>query len=339
MIDNEIHHRDLRFSIAGAGAIGLTLAAKLVRANCDVSVIARGTTLSVLNQKQLLFIDQNGEHRLEVKAASAADAQVADVLFLCAKAQDLADLAVSVAHSIDKETLIVPVVNGIPWWYFQQTTGDNLNRRINAVDPKGVLADILPSSQIIGTVTTITSERLEPGVIRSLNPLSLVIGEIDDSVRNRTHRLASTLTGAGISTTVSERIRDSVWGKVIANLIANPLSVLTGAPLVDICAHPTLSVVTRQLLIEGMTVAAAYGARFDLDPDAMLALGASKGKFKTSMLQDFEHGRPLELGSICEAVLELAELKRVPMPFARNIAAMVAYRGESVVEQVAIAAE
>jgi 2-dehydropantoate 2-reductase len=339
MINNDIHRRDLRILIAGAGAIGLTFAAKLVQAQCNVSVIARGATLDILKRKPLLFIDQTGEHRIGVTAISPDEAGITDVLFLCAKAQDLAAVAASVAHTLDNDTLIVPVVNGIPWWYFQQTTGDDLNRRIDAVDATGLLADVLPSSQIIGTVTTITSERLEPGVVRSLNSLSLVIGEIDDSVRERTHHLASMLTNAGIKTAVSERIRDTVWGKVIANLIANPLSVLTGAPLVDICAHPTLSVVTRQLLIEGMTVAAAYGARFDLDPDAMLALGASKGKFKTSMLQDFEHGRPLELGSICEAVLELADLKRVPMPFTRNIASMVAYKGDSVVGRVAVAAE
>jgi 2-dehydropantoate 2-reductase len=336
---NNKQHRSLRFSIAGAGAIGLTLAATLARANCDVNVIARGATLSVLRQKPLLLLIREGTHQVNVNATAAADATSADVLILCAKAQDLPGLAANVSHLIDDKTLVVPVVNGIPWWYFQQTSGRDSGRRVGSVDPDGVLGEAIPPSQIIGTMTTITSERLEPGVVRSLNPLSLTIGEIDHSTSGRTARLASVLMEAGIKTVVSDRIRDVVWGKVIANLIANPLSVLTGASLVDICAHPTLSLVTRKILIEGMTVAAAFGARLDLDPNAMLALGASKGKFKTSMLQDFEHGRPLELSSICDAVLELAEMKSVPMPFTRSIAAMVAYRSGNHEERLSAAAE
>jgi 2-dehydropantoate 2-reductase len=235
-------------------------------------------------------------------------------------------MAASVAHLVGPETLVVPVVNGIPWWYFQQTGGKDANRDVFSVDPEGVLKTMFPPGQVIGSVTTITSERVEPGVVRSLNPLSMVIGEIDHGMSDRVQSLAAILTRCGIATHVAERIRDALWGKVIANLIANPLSVLTGAPLRDICAHPALLSITRRLLDEGLLVAAAYGARIELDPDALLAMGAAKGDFKTSMLQDFERGQPLELGSICDAVIELAELRGIAMPLTRNIAAIAAYR-------------
>lgn len=327
------------FCIAGAGAIGLTIAARLALKNQRVGLIARGRSLSTIRQHGVRLIDLEGDHNVMVDVGHAADFTPPDVLILCSKAQDLPDMAADIAHLVGDKTIVLPVVNGIPWWYFDGISGKDTGRNVKAVDPDGRLKEIFPSKQVIGAVTTITSERLEPGCVRSLNPLTMVIGEISHVSSDRALSLASTLTESGIETRVSERIRDTLWGKVIANLIANPLSVLSGAPLRDICSHPGLSQITRLLLDEGLLVAAAYGARMELDPDAMLAVGASKGDFKTSMLQDFERGRPLELGSICNAVIELAELRGIPMPLTRNVAAIAAYRSDHASDASAIAAE
>ncbi|MGO7733496.1 2-dehydropantoate 2-reductase [Rhizobium leguminosarum] len=334
----EIRNSVPRFCIAGAGAIGLTLATRLAMNAHRVELIARGQSLSMIKENGTRLIDLEGDHRASVKVGQAIDFQAPDVLFLCCKAQDLQTLASECAHLVDDQTLIVPVINGIPWWYFQQTTGKDAGRNVDAVDPDGLLNTIFPPKQIIGAVTTITVERVGPGVARSANPLSMVVGEINHEISERASALALTLTECGIETRVSERIRDALWAKVIANLIANPLSVLTGAPLRDICGHPSLSTITRRLLDEGLLVAAAYGARIELDPDALLALGASKGDFKTSMLQDFERGQPLELSAICDAVIELAQLRGIAMPLTANIAAIAAYRSGNSEKSRAVAA-
>ena len=165
----------------------------------------------------------------------------------------------------------------------------------------------------------ITAERLAPGFARNLNPLRLTIGEIDNTRTQRTEQLAQMLIDCGIATKVSTRIRDALWTKVIANLTSNPLSVIAGASIRDCYSDPSLSRITRQLWDEVLFTAAAYGARVELDPESFLAMGASMGQTKTSMLQDFEKGLPLELSSICEAVIELAELHHLPMPLTKSI--------------------
>ncbi|KAA0690248.1 2-dehydropantoate 2-reductase [Neorhizobium sp. P12A] len=327
-----------RICIAGAGAIGLTLATRLALGAYPVSVVARGPSLAAIKNSGVRLIDAEGAHAAKVAAGKPMELAPADILFLCSKAHDLPELASEIARLIGPETLIVPVINGIPWWYFENEGGRHAGRTVRSVDPDGRLKQLLPSSQVIGAVTTITAERLEPGLARSLNPLNMVIGEIDHRITARVEQAAAVLNFSGIATRVSDRIRDPLWSKVIANLICNPLSVLSGATLRDICAHPSLSRITRKLLEEGLLIAASYGARMELDPDALLAMGASKGDFKTSMLQDFERGQPLELAAICGAVIELAELQGISMPLTQDIATLAGYRSKAAREHELAAA-
>jgi 2-dehydropantoate 2-reductase len=210
-------------------------------------------------------------------------------------------------------------VNGIPWWYFEGELGRFHGRNVHAVDPDGRLKRLLPSDRIIGAVTYITAERPAPGLARTSNPLRMIIGEIDHRRSARVERLGTMLVDAGIATQISERLRDPLWTKIIANLTAGPLSVITGATLRDIYGDPALSQIVRQLLDEALLTAAVYGARVEFDPPSLLAMGAGMGAVRTSMLQDFEKGLPLELSSICEAVIELAELHGLPMRMTRNI--------------------
>jgi 2-dehydropantoate 2-reductase len=180
---------------------------------------------------------------------------------------------------------------------------------------------------VIGSVAMFTADRPALGIARSLNPIRMILGEIDNKVRPRTADLAKLLNQCGIETRVSERVRDPLWTKVIANLMSNPLSVVAGATLRDLAGDPCLARVSRQLLDEALLTAASYGARLEMEPEQLLEFAKSMGDAKTSMLQDYEKGQPLELCAIADAVLELAHLRRLTMPLTRSIAAIARYRG------------
>lgn len=315
-----------RVGIAGAGAIGTTLATRLALGGHAVGVLARGRTLDAIRRDGLRLTDLDGAHDVRVEAGGPDELGGRDVVFLCAKAQDLASLAASSRGMIGPDTLIVPIVNGIPWWYFEGVGGRNGGRTIQAVDPEGRLKALLPLDRVVGAVAFITAERLAPGVAHTANPLRMIIGEITHRRSPRAERLGALLNGCGIATQVSDRLRDPLWTKVIANLTSNPLSVVAGATLRDIYGAPDLSHIARQLLDEALLTAAAHGARVELDPAAFLAMGAAMGAVKTSMLQDFEKGLPLELSSISDAVIELAELHGLSMPLTRTIASLARFK-------------
>lgn len=315
-----------RVGIAGAGAIGTTLAARLALAGHAVGVLARGRTLDAIRENGLRLTDLDGAHAVRVEAGGPGELGEQDVVFLCAKAQDLAPLAASSRGMIGPDTLIVPIVNGIPWWYFEGVGGRNGGRIVQAVDPDGRLKALLPLDRVVGAVAFITAERRAPGVAHTANPLRMIIGEITHQRSPRAERLGALLNGCGIATQVSDRLRDPLWTKIIANLTSNPLSVVAGATLRDIYGAPDLSHIARQLLDEALLTAAAHGARVELDPAAFLAMGAAMGAVKTSMLQDFEKGLPLELSSISDAVIELAELHGLSMPLTKTIASLARFK-------------
>ena len=311
--------------VAGAGAIGLTLAARLALSGHRVSVVARGESLSAINRDGIRLIDLDGDHRVKVQAVRAADLSAQDIVFLCPKSQDLPELASSIQPGIDADTLLIPVVNGIPWWYFED--GGDCDRVVRAVDPGDRLRKLLPSRQVLGSVTMVTAERKAPGFVETFNPLRFALGEIRDRSPDRATGLAELMSRAGIETRVEPRIRDAVWTKVLLNLISNPLSVSTGATLRQIFKTPQLAEISRCMLSEALPVAKACGARIAKEPADLLAIGGSMGDVKTSMLQDYERGAALELGSICEAVMELAHGHGIEMPTTRIITNLARYCG------------
>lgn len=321
-----------RICVAGVGAIGTTLAVRLAAAGHDVAVIARGATLAAIETDGLRLEDLDGETRVRVTAGSAAAIGPVDVLFVCAKAQDQHALTEASRATIGPDTTVVPVVNGIPWWYFEGEGGRHAGRAVEAVDPDGRLKASMPLDRVVGAVTFVTAERTGPGSARMTNRPRMVVGAIDHRPSARADRVAALLHSGGIAAEANPRIRDALWTKAISNLTSNPLSALTGATLREIYGDPTLSVIARQLLEEALATAAAYGARLELDPDAFLAMGAGMGDFRTSMLQDFEAGRPLELGAIGDAVTELGELKGLAMPRTRTILDLVRFKAAKSLE-------
>ena len=270
------------------------------------------------------LIDLDGDRRVPVDVVASEELDVQDVMFLCPKSQDLPFLASAVRHAISPETLLVPHVNGIPWWMSNQNA-TQWHTGVKTVDPTGIMDAILPRRQVLGTVTMITAERLAPGVARTINPLRITLGALSEEQVGRAAALASLLSEAGISTSIADRIRDAVWTKVLLNLCSNPLSVTTGATLGELFDDPQLREISHRMLQEAMAVARACGADIRQDSSELLAIGGRMGPVKTSMLQDFERDAPLELGAICGAVMELAEPHGIDMSTTHAIANLAGY--------------
>ncbi|HEY0294704.1 MAG TPA: 2-dehydropantoate 2-reductase [Bordetella sp.] len=317
----------MRICIAGAGAIGGALAARLAHAGQDVSVLARGATLAALRADGLTLRDLSGEVRARVPASDTADFGPQDAIFLCTKTHHLAEMLALCAPMIGPDTVIVPAVNGIPWWYFHAEGGPHAGKPVAAVDPDGALLAVTPLAQLVGCVVYMTAETPKPGTVLSNSPHRLVLGEPGGGLSPRVEQLCQALTGAGIETQASPRIRDGIWSKVAANLSSNPLSVAAGgATLGQIYGQEPLRSLAENVIRETMAVAQAYGAQLANDPATMVERAAKLGDFRTSMLQDFHAGRPLELAAIGDAVLELAERYDIPMPTTRSILSITRFR-------------
>ncbi|MEG5262964.1 2-dehydropantoate 2-reductase [Pseudomonas sp. JDS28PS106] len=317
-----------RVCIAGAGAIGCTLAARVGASGQPVSMLARGETLAALRRDGVCLHDLDGEHRCTVNASDdCATLGEQDLVFICTKAPALATLLPTLQPLIGPETVVVPVVNGVPWWYFHGVEGRFAERHVEAVDPGRVLSTALDLDKVLGCVVFITAETEMPGVARSVNPHLMILGEPDGRLSERLERVRALIERAGIEARASERIRDQLWTKIIANLSSNPLSVVTGATLAQLYGTGELKEVVIKIVQETLLTAAAYGARIQFDPQTFMELGAGMGQVRTSMLQDFEQGRPLELAAIGDAVIELAGYQGLNMPTTRDILTLARFRG------------
>lgn len=317
----------MRIAIVGAGAVGTTLGVRLSMTGHEVSVLARGDTLRAIQERGLRLHDLEGTHSAQPAVAEhAAELGQQDVVFVCTKTTALAEVLPLLGPLLGPDSVVVPAINGVPWWYFDGS--DSHAAPLAALDPDGRLARALPASRLLGCVVYITAETLAPAVVRAINPHRLVLGEIDHRPSARAQELAACLSRAGIATEAVDNIRDVVWTKILSNLSSNPLSVLTGATLEQIYGQPALKPLVRKILDEAMLTAAAYGARLPFDPDTLIERGAGMGAVRTSMLQDYEAGRPLELAAIGDAVLEMAARKGIPMSTTADIIALARLRSE-----------
>jgi 2-dehydropantoate 2-reductase len=318
----------MRICIAGAGAIGGTLAVRLQAAGHQVSVLARGATLQTIRTQGLTLHDQHGVTHAMPVASDQPEFGHQDVIFVCAKSQDMPALLAQLTPLIGPETVVVPTNNGVPWWYFYKEGGRFDGAQVLAVDPDNRMAQAVPHAHLIGSVLFITSEVTEPGVIRSSNPHLMVLGEPSGAMSERLLRVRAAVEAAGIEARATDRIRDKLWTKIIANISSNPLSVITQATLEQLYGQTELREVVMQIMREVLLVASSYGARVEIDPLTFVQLGEAMGPFRTSMLQDLERGRPLELAAIGDAVLEMAQRFEVPMPITRAVISLARFRGQ-----------
>jgi 2-dehydropantoate 2-reductase len=318
----------MKICIFGAGAIGGLMAAKLAaKGETEVTVIARGPHLAAMQAKGLKLISEGQESVVPVRAvATAAEAGPQDYVVVTLKAHSLAGTAPQMQPLLGPQTAIVSAVNGIPWWYFHKLAGPYEGRRVESVDPGGAVSALLPPERAIGCIVYPAAEVPEPGVIEHTYGDRFTLGEPDGSRSERANALAAALVSAGFKAPVRPKIRDELWVKLWGNMAFNPLSALTTATLDVITGDAELRAVCRQMMLEGQAVAEKLGVRFAIDVDKRIAGGAEVGAHKTSMLQDLERGRPMEIDALLGAVVELADLVDLPAPTSRTVLALVRAR-------------
>jgi len=306
----------VKICIVGAGAIGGLMGARLARNN-DVTFIDVGAHLDALRRDGIRVLAPDGSElrvRPELATSSYQEAGKQDLVILAVKAPVLPEVVPRLQPLLSQDTVVLTVQNGVPWWYFQRHGGEFDGRRIHCVDPDGRMAEHIDPQRIIGCVVFAAGEVVSPGVIRHVEGKRFPVGELDGSTTPRLENLVALLTQAGFKSFALDDVRSEIWLKLLGNMCFNPISALTRATLVDICRHDVTRELARQMMEEAETIANRLGRTIRVSIDRRIAGTEKVGAHKTSMLQDVEAGRVLELDAILGAVVELGEITGVPTP-------------------------
>jgi 2-dehydropantoate 2-reductase len=307
----------LKIAVVGAGAIGGYLGAKLSMAGEDVTFIARNRNLQAINAHgfRLILEDGSQAHAPNARAVQhPADAGPQDAVLLTVKAHQVADLLPDLRGLFGPKTMVVTMINGVPWWYFQRLGGSWEGQVLESVDPGGRIAAQIESERIIGSVVYPASELVEPGVVRVIEGNRFTLGELDGSRSERIEALSQAMIRAGFKSPVSKDIRGEIWVKLWGNLSFNPISALTHATLEDICTFAPTRQLAAAMMTEAQAIGEKLGVEFKVSLDKRIAGAQAVGGHKTSMLQDVEHGRAIELAALVGAVIELGRITGVPTP-------------------------
>jgi 2-dehydropantoate 2-reductase len=301
----------MRFLVAGAGAIGGYMGACLARAGADVTLFARGEHLRAMRERGLRIL-RSAEGDFEVHPKLLGDLSGAgpfDVIIAGVKAHALTRLAPDLKPLIGAATTVVSTQNGIPWWYCH----------LESIDPGGVIAGSIDPARVVGSIVYLGTEIAEPGVIRHIEGNRITLGEPEGARSERCRAIAEALIAAGLRCPVTTRIRHEIWVKLLGNVAFNPLSALTRATLGQMARDPGVHRLVADIMAEVVAVAAKLNIEMPVTIEQRIAGAEKLGDHKTSMLQDIESGRPLELEPVVGAVLELGEKLGVPMPQTRAI--------------------
>jgi len=316
--------------IAGAGAIGAYIGARMAREAEDVVLFARGPHYRAMKEHGVRVREGDSEFVVHPVVVDALEqAGTADVVFLGVKAHSLPELAPRLKPLIGTQTVFVSTQNGIPWWYFQRHGGELEGTHIERVDPGGAISSVIAPERVIASIVYFSTEVIAPGIVRHTEGNRISLGELDGSRSERVRSIAETLIRAGLRAPITSRIRHEIWVKVLGNLSFNPISALTGATLVQMVRDPDVSLLVRRMMEEAEAVAARLGIELPVSIDQRIAGAEKVGEHKTSMLQDLETGRPLELEAVVGAVLELGEGLNIPMPHTRAIYACTKLRAKN----------
>ena len=310
----------MRFLIAGAGAIGGYLGACMSRAALDVTLYARGPHLRAMQQNGLRVLSAEGDFETRPRVTGdLADAGQTDVIILAVKAHGLTQLAPQLQPLIGEHTTIVSTQNGIPWWYFQVGAGEFAGLPITRVDPGGVIGSCIDPQRVVGSLVYLGSEIVEPGVIRHTEGNRISLGEPDGSRSERCRAISEAFVRAGLRCPVTTRLRTEIWVKLLGNVAFNPISALTRATLAQIARDADLYAIVSNIMAEVEGVANKLGVSLPISIEQRIAGAEKIGEHKTSMLQDLEAKRPLELEAIVGAVVELGEHLGIQMPHTRTV--------------------
>ena len=306
----------MKIAIVGCGAIGGYVGARLALAGEDVTFIVRGANLEALRRDGITLL-MNGTRQVAHNVTATDDYAAAgpqDLVILAVKAHQLEAVATHVAHLFGRDTVVVTMQNGIPYWYFHRHGGELAGSVVRSVDPNGRITKLIPAERVLGCVVYPAAELVAPGVVHHIEGERFPVGELDGSNSERVQRVSQCLTRAGFKSPVLEDIRAEIWLKLWGNLTFNPISALTRSTLVDICQFPATRQLATAMMMEAQEVAAKLGIVFRVGLEKRIAGAERVGKHKTSMLQDLEAGRAPELEALVGSVMELGRLTNTRTP-------------------------
>jgi 2-dehydropantoate 2-reductase len=307
----------MRFCIVGAGAIGGFVGTKLALAGEDVTFFARGKNLEAIRVHGMRVVLQDDSELIATNVRVTDNWDEAgrhDVVILALKAHQVVSIIDNLHHVFTPETVVIPMQNGIPFWYFANHGGVLANHSIEAVDPGGKVLASIPAARILGAVVYPATELVQPGVVVHIEGDRFPLGELDGSKSERAQKIADAFVRAGFKAPLLDNIRNEIWLKLWGNLAFNPISALTHATLVDICEYPYGRELATNMMLEAKAVAEHLGASFRVPLEKRIEGAARVGRHKTSMLQDVEAGRPIEIDALVGSVVELGKLTGIPTP-------------------------
>jgi len=320
----------MKFLIAGAGAIGAYIGARMARAGFAVTLFARGPHLKAMQEHGLFVKSAEEDFQAHPRiVGSLEEAGPADVVFLGVKAHSLPQLAPQLKHVLGPDTTVVSTQNGIPWWYFQGIGGAGEGIHLERIDPGGVISSAIDAHRVVGSIVYFSTEIPAPGVIQHTEGNRISIGEPDGTRSDRCRRIAEALIASGLRCPITAHIRQEIWVKLLGNASLNPVSALTHATLVQMMRDPGVAAVIRNIMQEVEAVSRKLGMELPVSIDQRMAGAEKVGDHKTSMLQDLEAGRPMELEALVGSVVELGEILGLPMTHTRTVYSCAKLLGQS----------
>ncbi|MGQ0512596.1 MAG: 2-dehydropantoate 2-reductase [Betaproteobacteria bacterium] len=324
----------MKICIYGAGAVGGLVAARLARADHEVSVVARGAHLTEILAKGLRVRSGEGDFTARMRAnVDPAKLGEQDYVIVAVKGQSLPQVAANIAPLLGEHTSIVTAMNGVPWWFFDRLpfseNAGNGKVRLETLDPGGALSRAMPTDRIVGCVIHLAASTPEPGVIQHNMGKRLILGEPGGQNTARTTKLAEALAGAGFEAVQSPFIEKDFWVKLLGNVSFNPVSALTLATANRLIADPQVKAYMVAIMREVLAIGRAAGVDADIDPEARMDMARHLGEFKTSMLQDLEAGKALEIDGLLSGTLEIAGKAGVAAPFTESLLGLARLRAQS----------
>ena len=320
----------MKICVFGAGAIGGYMGVKLAQAGADVSLVARGPHLAAMQQNGLRLIEEGQEHKVSVSASDTpAYLGEQDYIIITLKAHSVPPVVEKMRPLIGKNTTIVSGVNGVPWWYFHKIGGPLEGTRLHSVDPDDAQWNGFGPDNVLGCVVYPAAEVIEPGVIKHIEGNRFSLGEPDGSKSERAISLSQALSAAGLKAPVRPKLRDEIWVKLWGNLSFNPISALTHATLDVLCTDEGTRPIARAMMLEAQEIAEKLGVKFPIDVERRIDGGAAVGAHRTSMLQDLDQGRPMEIDALVASVQELGKITKTPTPIIDTVLGLVRLRART----------
>ncbi|MGZ2255964.1 2-dehydropantoate 2-reductase [Roseobacter sp. A03A-229] len=318
----------MKICIFGAGAIGGYMGAKLAQAGADVSLVARGPHLAAMQANGLTLIEESEQTTVPVTVSEDPnDLGPQDYVIVTLKAHSVPPVVDKMQPLIGPETTIVSGVNGVPWWYFHKIGGPLEGTRLASVDPGDAQWNGFGPDRVLGCVVYPAAEVSEPGVVKHIEGNRFSLGEPDGSKSDRAMALSKALSAAGLKAPVRPKLRDEIWVKLWGNLSFNPISALTHATLDVLCTDPDTRTVALNMMLEAQEIAEKLGVKFPIDVDRRIQGGADVGAHRTSMLQDLDAGRPMEIDALVGSVQELGRVTDTPTPTIDTVLGLIKLRG------------